>query len=208
MSEEEEEKQKFLKGFKPTTNWFHIFKSVIDSGQAGEMGPTCFLVYAVVKSHIHLESGTAFPKLETIAYKSNLTKKTVQKCLKKLQDMGFVTRTDIPGRSPRFKLQEKLQVTVPNDAGDDEMMLATFDYVPMGVRKAVQDIKNLQVTGELPENSVVNIKNMTVNVMIAPKAHTAINQINFDDLKDKELRDLVRESFARRGLDPDQDPED
>ena len=145
--------------------------------------------------------------LDTIAQKAKLTRKTVQKCLKKLEDMGFVSKVDRPGKSPRFKLLEKLQVPVTSGSGKDEMLLATFDYIPMGVQKAVQDIKNLQVTGELPENSIVNIKNMTVNVMIAPRAHTAINQINFEDVKDKNLRDLIRRSYARRALDADQEPE-
>ena len=37
--------------FKAETAWFHIFKTMIDSGDVARMGPYAVTVYLVIKSH-------------------------------------------------------------------------------------------------------------------------------------------------------------
>lgn len=37
--------------FSAETTWFHVFKSMIESGDAARLGGTVFLVYCVIKAH-------------------------------------------------------------------------------------------------------------------------------------------------------------
>lgn len=43
--------------FGADTGWFHIFRSMIDSGDCAKLGPYAVVVYMVIKAHTNLESG-------------------------------------------------------------------------------------------------------------------------------------------------------
>jgi len=182
--------------WKPTTGWFHIFKHMIECRDAAKMGGLCFLVYAVVKSHINPRKGITFPSLDTIAHKAGCSVKSVSNCLKKLEELGYMERTAAPGRSSTYKLIEKLHFDGLDATGETVPMEATWDYVPVGVQKAVQDIKNVMVSGVLPEGSAVHIENLSINVQVLPNASTG-NQFNLTDVKDKELRELIVRALER-----------
>lgn len=169
---------------------------MIASGNAAKMGGLCFLVYAVVKSHINPRKGITFPSLDTIAHKAGCSVKSVSNCLKKLEEFGYMERTAHAGRSSTYKLIEKIHFDGLDAAGETVPMEATWDYVPVGVQKAVQDIKNVMVSGVLPEGSAVHIENLSINVQVLPRAATG-NQFNLTDVKDKELRELIVRALER-----------
>ena len=76
--------------FQAETSWFHVFKSMIESGDIAKMGGNVFSIYAVVKSYTNWSTGRAFPGLDLIAEKSGVDRRTVIRSLAKLEDMGYI----------------------------------------------------------------------------------------------------------------------
>jgi len=194
-----EKNQLGFPAWKPTTGWFHIFKHMIESGDASMIKGNAFLVYAVIKSHINPQKGIAFPEMDTIAQKAGCTPKSVRTALEKLEKFGYVRCLRRDGKPNQYTLIEKVQFEGKDEDGEIQPMRATWDYVPIGVSKAVQDIKNVMISGVLPEGSSVRIENLTINMQLLPKATTA-NQVNLSDIKDKDLRELIKRALER-GID-------
>lgn len=78
--------------FQAETTWFHIFKTMIDSGDAAKMGGTTFLVYSVIKAHTNYSTGRSFPAIDTIAEKAGIDGRQVIRCINKLIEMEYVTK--------------------------------------------------------------------------------------------------------------------
>ena len=144
------------------TQWFHVFKSMIDQGEVAKIGPHAFAVYAVIKAHTNYHSGLSFPGIDLISEKSGVSPAQVKRELKVLEGAGYITRKRV-GRSNHYKLREKIQVI---DEHGRPQALATWDYVPGGVRQAVADLRDLLVAGNLAGTRLVHIErlNMQINV--------------------------------------------
>ena len=193
----EEPKQADFDGWEPKVHWFHIFRSMFMSGDAAEMGGSCFLVYCCIKSRINYNSGRTFPSIETIAKDCGFNRKTVMKYLNKLEDMGYLKRIGTKHRSNTYKIVEKIKFEGKDQDGQIVPMDAEFDYLPKGVSKAVNDIRNVMIKGALPGGSVVHIKNMTINVQILPNA-TKATQVTIDSPRSKATQEMI-EKWERRG---------
>ena len=164
------------------------------------MGGNAFLVYAVIKSHINFETGRTFPSIDTIAHLSGCSPTSVRKHLKTLKDMGYLERRNVKGRAPIYKLREQLDFLGKDKQGNQVPMSASWDYIPMGVKKAVEDIRHVIVSGNLPEGSKVHIENLTINVQVLPEAREA-NQITINAVKDEGLRAMIdRAKLRGQGL--------
>jgi hypothetical protein len=143
--------------------WFHLFRSMIESGDVAAMGPHAFAVYAVVKSHTHFSTGAAFPSVELIAEKSGVSVRQVKRELKTLQGLGYLGVRKV-GRANHYALREKVEV---QDEAGRPAAVATWDYLPAGVGAAVAELKNVLMSGDLGGARVVNIERLTVNVAAA-----------------------------------------
>ena len=125
--------------FSVQTHWFHVFKAMIDQGDVAKIGPHAFTVYAVIKAHSNYSSGVAFPGIELISEKSGVSPAQIKRELKVLEEAGYITRERV-GRSNRYTLREKLEIS---DEHGRPQAVATWDYVPSGIRQAVADLRNL-----------------------------------------------------------------
>lgn len=162
------------------TQWFHVFKSMIDQGDVAKIGPHAFTVYAVIKAHTNYSSGVAFPGIELISEKSGVSPAQIKRELRVLEDAGYIIR-ERAGRSNRYTLREKIQVT---DEHGRPQAVATWDYVPSGVRQAVADLRNLLVAGELAGSRIVHIERLNMQINVGGEN----TQINLESL----LADLDR----------------
>lgn len=194
MNKKKSSSQLDFPAWKPTVGWFHIFRTMIESGDAAKMKGTAFLVYAVIKSHINPTKGIGFPSLETIANKAGCTVKTVRASIEKLEELGYLRRKTVDGKPSQYSLIEKVQFDGMDETGKQVPMQANFDYVPVAVNKAVQDIKNVMVSGALPQGSVVHIENLSINMQVLPQALEA-HQYNLGDITNPEIRDAVRRAM-------------
>lgn len=146
--------------FEAQTQWFHIFKAMIDSGDLAKLPGSAVKVYMVIKAHTNFSTGRAFPAMDTIAEKSGLSLAQVKRELKTLEDFGYINKAK-QGRSNVYTLREKVEIT---DEQGRPAAVATWDYLPSSVQHAVADLKNVLVTGDLAGAKIVHIERLQVNV--------------------------------------------
>lgn len=174
--------------FQAETTWFHIFKTMIDSGDAAKMGGTTFLVYSVIKAHTNYSTGRAFPALETIAEKAGISHDQVARCINKLIEMEYVTK-EKKGRNNLYTLREKVQMM---DGQGRPSAVATWDYLPSTVKAAMADLKNVLMTGDLGSAKIVHIERLQINI---GNHNININEVNdrLATITDPELRKAIEE---------------
>lgn len=168
------------------TTWFHIFKAMIDNGDMARLSGSAVKVYLVVKSHTNFSTGRSFPALETIAEKSGLSLAQVKRELKALEDMGYLTKAK-EGRHNVYTLREKVAI---NDVAGRPAAVASWDYLPGGVREAVADLKNVMVTGDLGDARVVHIERLQINIT---HVHDNGTNLNIQAIESGRARDAIRE---------------
>ena len=159
--------------FKAETTWFHVFKSMIDSGDLAKMSGSTIKVYFVVKSYTNFATGRAFPGHSTVAKDAGVSVATVKRCLDELETFGYVSKS-LSGRNNVYMLREKVQCQGMNGRPSAE---ATWDYLPSTVREAQAELKNFCLRGK--EGSIVNIKHLTLNMF---SDHAKQINLGLDDL--------------------------
>lgn len=154
------ESPKQIPMFEATTSWFHVFKSMIDSGDLAKLPGSAVKCYLVIKSLSNFSTGKSFPALETISEKAGLSLSQVQRELKTLENFGYVSKSK-SGRKNIYVLREKIEI---NDDNGQATALASWDYAPLTVKAAVADLKNVLLSGELAGAKIVTIERLQVNV--------------------------------------------
>lgn len=172
--------------FRAETTWFHIFHSMIQTGDISRMGPYAVTVYLVIKAHTNFQSGRAFPAIETIVRESGISRRQVLRELETLQRFGYISKTQI-GRRNEYRLREK--VCIQDDKGQPTAV-ATWDYLPSTVKAATADLKNVLVSGNFAESRIVHIEKLQVNVTHASGNAVVFNAQEFACLPE-EMRDLL-----------------
>lgn len=173
--------------FEATTQWFHVFKAMVDNGDMAKLSGSSVKVYLVVKAYTNYSTGRAFPALETISEKSGLSLSQVQRELKTLEEFGYITKSK-EGRKNLYTLREKIDIT---DEQGRPQAVATWDYLPSSVQHAVADLKNVLVTGELAGAKIVHIERLHVNVNnLYDNASQTINQNQYNIQEEKFLEGI------------------
>lgn len=147
--------------YEANAQWFHVFRDMIDRGDAAKMGAGAFLVYATIKCFTDLKTGKNFPSLAVIAEKSGFTDRQVRNHLKVLEENGYLEIDRTPGKKNGYILKEQLPV-FNKDTGELEAM-ARFDYVPMAVQQAVTELKNFTLSGDDKDAKLIKIE-FTINI--------------------------------------------
>lgn len=173
--------------FKAETFWFHIFRTMIDSGDAAKMGGTTFLVYAVIKAHVNFRSGLSFPGVETIARKAGISTDQVCRCVKTLEQMDYVQKKKV-GRQNVYTLREKIQMT---DRFGRSAAVATWDYLPSAVTHATKELQQYLDTGQHSGN-IINIERLYIQIN---NNSGETLQFNLADIRDPELRDQLQSFY-------------
>lgn len=157
--------------FEAQTHWFHVFKTMIDSGDVAKMGPHAATTYLVIKAHTNYATGHSFPQLETIAAKAGISLAQVKREIKTLEQLGYITKSRV-GRRNEYRLREKVEIIGDNGR---PAAVATWDYLPSTVKHAVADLKHVLITGDLAGAKVVHIERLQLNVN-----HLHDNATNFN----------------------------
>lgn len=147
--------------FQAETNWFHIFKAMIDRGDVAKMGGTVFAIYAVVKSYTNYSTGRAFPSLELVAEKAGVNRRTVIRALSSLEDMGYIIKDHVNGKVNKYRLREQ----IPIFQGGQPVAMATWDYLPSIIGVAHAELKNYIATG-LADGKIINVENLNLTINI------------------------------------------
>ena len=176
--------------FEAETQWFHVFKAMIDSGDLAKLSGSAIKVYLVVKAHTNYSTGRAFPAIETIAEKAGLGKRQVMRELQALEQSGYITKAKL-GRSNHYMLREKVEIT---DEHGRPQAVATWDYLPSTVQHAVADLKNVLVTGDLAGAKVIHIERLNVQI------NNGDNNVNIQEVLAglEKLPKAMRDKLAKR----------
>ena len=177
--------------FKAETTWFHVFKDMIDSGDLALMDGSVVKCYLVIKAHTNFSTGRAWPGIELIAEKTGLSESQVKRCLKKLEELKYITK-EKSGRNNKYTLREKVNIL---DAEGKRQAVATWDYIPYGVREAVADLRNVMVDSSLAGAKLVHIEHLHLNLNVQNGSNNQQININAADLA--KLPKHLREYFER-----------
>src|SRR5687768_7775636 len=146
--------------FQAETTWFHFLRDMIESGDMAKLGGSTVMVYLVIKSYTNFATGMSFPKIEKIAEKAGLSQIQVKRCLKALEESGYITK-ERDGRHNVYTLREKVVI---NDEQGRPQAVATWDYIPNNVKAAIAELKHAVVTGDMVGGKIIHIENMVFNV--------------------------------------------
>ena len=182
------------------TTWFHIFHSMIQTGDISRMGPYAVTVYLVIKAHTNFQSGRAFPAVTTIMAESGISRSQVLRELQTLQRFGYITKTRV-GRRNEYRLREKVCI---RDEQGKLTAVATWDYLPSTVQAATADLKSALSSGNYSESRLVHIEKLQVNVTHASGNAVVVNAQEFACLPE-EMRKLLMS--LRQKIQADDDPE-
>lgn len=201
LFDDEPEKIQQLELFKAETRWFHVFKSMIASGDVAKMGPYAFTVYSVIKAHTSFSKGHSFPEISTIVEESGISKAQVHRALDVLEELGYVRRGKKPsGRGNLYIFREKVDI---EDKQGNHVADASWDYLPLGVSSAIAELKHVKMTGDFSGAKIVQIENLTVNVNTANDSSIQINiQTLMDNMEmlPKELKEILVRRLAEMQL--------
>lgn len=150
-----------MEKIKAETQWFHVFKDMVDSGDLAKLAGSSIKVYLAIKAHANYSHGASFPGVDLLAKEAGLSSVQVMRCLKELEDSGYLSKTKV-GRSNVYKLREKITIL---DDNEQKTAVATWDYVPSAVKNAVADLKNVILTGDLAGAKIVTIQKLLVQVV-------------------------------------------
>ena len=182
--------------FHAETSWFHIFKDMIDNGDMAKLDGSTVKVYLVIKSYTNFATGMAFPGIELIAAKAGLSQVQVKRCLKSLEDAGYITK-EKAGRQNVYTLREKVMI---NDSQGRPQAVATWDYIPNDVKSAMAELKNTIVSGKMVGGKIIHIERLILNVSTGDSTQININAADLDKLS-PEIRDKLlslRESLNNK----------
>lgn len=184
-------------------SWFHMFRNIIESGDMLKMGGSTFMVYTTIKAYSTWDTKHGFPKINLIAEKTGLSVRQVMRALKKLEEMGHIIK-DKQKNTNIYTIKEKISIS---DKDGMPTAMATWDYIPSGVKAAQAELKNFLMTGDKDGARVIHIENLTIinNTQIINDGSTGtqINSekhaLNLDKLpKVKERVELARKNRAQK----------
>lgn len=176
------------------THWFHMFVAMIRGGDLSKIGPYATSVYLVIKAYTNFSTGEAFPALELISEKSGISLAQVKRELKRLESHGYIVR-EKRGRSNIYRLREKVEIS---DGEGRTAAVATWDYLPSGVRQAVADLKNVLVSGHFSGAQVIQIECLQVNINHLHENARTINVQNYHSAWSG-MPESIRERKAKAG---------
>lgn len=149
--------------FRADTTWFHVFHALLRSKGWAEMSPAAAKIYITAKGFVNWKTGAAFPSLDTLEDYSGLSRPTITKALKELEELGHIRSVKTAGKKTIYTMLERVPIT---GADGRPSAVATFDYLPGMVKEAVAELKNVLIKGELADGKHIHIEtlNLTVNI--------------------------------------------
>ena len=172
--------------------WFHVFKSMIDSGDLATLTGSEIKTYLVIKSCVNFRSGISYPAVKTISKKTGMSQTQVKRCVKSLEKRGYIKKSK-KGRNNVYTMIE--QVHCNNDKGESTA-IATWDYLPGKMKEAQSEKKDYLNSGTL-NGKFVTITNLTINITENNTSNICINNnLHLDDIPN-ELKTKLKSIYEK-----------
>ncbi|KVQ62131.1 hypothetical protein WT22_01130 [Burkholderia territorii] len=159
---------------KPETGWFHVFRSLVESGALASMDGSTIKVYLVIKTHTNVESGIAGPLgQDVIAKKSGVHPSSVKRAIAQLEGLGYLSKTR-RGKACEYRFQEKWRL---HDEDGTHTGMASWTYVPT----LVKTISDALRAGKVPPS--VQIEKVQLNINQVGAGGVVINMQDSVDMQ-------------------------
>jgi hypothetical protein len=128
------------------TSFETLQRDLFASGMAATIGMNAFGVWIAIKSHADYNTGECWPGMRRLGDLTGLSTGTVQKAVKTLVDAKLlrIVSEGAGARSTRYIARERLDVRL----GERVLCTIVIDYVPMRLRKQLDDISTALKTGK------------------------------------------------------------
>ena len=128
------------------TSFETLQRDLFASGMAATIGMNAFGVWIAIKSHADYNTGECWPGMRRLGDLTGLSTGTVQKAVKTLVEAKLlrIVSEGAGARSTRYVARERLDVRL----GDRVLCTIVIDYVPMRMRKQLDDISNALKSGK------------------------------------------------------------
>jgi hypothetical protein len=144
------------------TTFFHVFRSMFGTGDVKKMGVNAYAIYGALKYHADFKTGEAYPGIPVLMGLTGVGRKGTMDALEVLVAMGYCTKTRRGRAGNEYLLREKIAI---EDAEGAIVAQGSFDYMPLGIKRAVHDLKHVLLTGDLNGAKIINIERLTINVL-------------------------------------------
>ena len=130
--------------FEADATWFHVFKELIKSKTWAKMSAPAKALYPTIKSFTNWKTGSSFPSVETMEEYSGLSRPSIFKALRELEELGYVRAEKRPGRPTVYTLVEKIEI---HDNDGRPVASASFDYLPSIINDTMIELRNYVAKG-------------------------------------------------------------
>lgn len=165
--------------FKPETGWFHVFRSLVESGALAAMDGSTIKVYLVIKTHTNVESGIAGPLgQDVIAKKAGVHPSSVKRSIAQLEALGYLSKSR-RGKACEYRFKEKWRL---HDEDGAHAGMASWTYVPALVKAISNDLR----AGRVPPT--VQIERLQLNINQVGAGGVVINTQDGRDVQQALLK--------------------
>lgn len=131
-------------------------RDLFASGMVAEIGVNAYAVWQAIKYYADFKTGEAFPGMRTLGDKLGLSKATVQRAIKVLEEANLtrVVKPHTKRRGQTYIARERLRITFGN------IVLATIliDYIPNQLRQKINRLEQALLTGEHDEQAFAEVE--------------------------------------------------
>jgi hypothetical protein len=181
---------------KADTMWFHVFRSMVDSGELARMKGSSIKVYLIIKAHVNLHPGIGGPGIETISTKADLSIAQVKRAVAELQSLGYIAKSR-RGRANEYRVRETVQI---RDQSGTPTGVASWNYVPVAVRDTVADLNGVLDSQDIRSARIVQIERLQVNINQMGAGSVAVNMQDALAQMPPGLREKLSDLLHRAGV--------
>jgi DNA-binding transcriptional regulator YhcF (GntR family) len=167
--------------------WFSLFRALFLQGTVAEIGCSAFTLYCAIKAHADFHDGVSIPSQKDLATQTGLSERQIQNSLKVLEQHGLLEKKKEWKRNV-YQLREKIIL---------DGAVATWTYLPSGLKQARHELQNFLLTGDAKDAKVIHIEKLVIeNLVVGDQINIASPTLDLDDIKDPRIRRIAERHGA------------
>jgi len=127
-------------------SWVRVYKDMIRSGAFEKVDGSSTIVYLIIKSHLDFSTGEAECSNNDITKETGLSERQVTRCINVLENAGFISRKNTPGKKSIFVVHEKIRI---KDSNGNSCAIASWNHTPGLEKDIAAALKHAVSIGDL-----------------------------------------------------------
>lgn len=189
------------------SRFFVLLSSLVTSHQLAVIKPTGLAVLCVLRTFANHRTGDSSVSITAMQGYTGLSRNTVIKALRVLEEHGLVSRSEVSGRRTVYRITDKVLV---KDAEANEVGELLVPYKPQRTGQLIEEMRNFMKSGEVSEvaraqgmtfNIHVHIHNTTTNIQHAEHVNIKLSgHAEHDEHTLATLEESLPENHPMKGL--------